>query len=116
MAKNKDTTIRIRVNTKFELDEITEGKESYNDTIMRLIKLHIIGKPPIIYFLNKVREILKRYFIYCEECDIKRAIQVHHKDTDKKNNKLENLMMVCKICHKKIHYPSLDWNRKKYRR
>lgn len=37
----------------------------------------------------------------CEECgnDIQCVLQVHHKDGNRKNNKLENLSLLCANCH-----------------
>jgi len=39
----------------------------------------------------------------CEFCGSKNQLRVHHKDRNRKNNKLENLTIVCKSCHNKIH-------------
>jgi 5-methylcytosine-specific restriction endonuclease McrA len=39
----------------------------------------------------------------CSICGIKGKLQVHHKDKDRKNNKLSNLQILCPECHRKIH-------------
>jgi hypothetical protein len=41
----------------------------------------------------------------CELCKSQRRwkLDVHHKDGDQSNNELENLMMLCKTCHGRIH-------------
>lgn len=39
----------------------------------------------------------------CSICNSKRFICIHHKDGNRKNNKLVNLQIVCKSCHEKIH-------------
>lgn len=39
----------------------------------------------------------------CEFCESTKQLRVHHKDHDRTNNKLKNLMIVCKSCHNKIH-------------
>lgn len=39
--------------------------------------------------------------IYCLQCGIidKRVLVAHHKDQNRKNNKLENLIWLCRNCH-----------------
>ena len=39
----------------------------------------------------------------CEICGSTRSIDVHHKDHDFHNNSPENLMVLCRSCHMKIH-------------
>lgn len=52
---------------------------------------------------DKYRRELKKN--YCENCGkIHRRLEVHHKDGDHANNKIDNLMTVCPSCHKKFHY------------
>lgn len=41
----------------------------------------------------------------CELCGATKSIDVHHKDGDYKNNSLDNLMIVCRSCHMKLHHP-----------
>ena len=36
------------------------------------------------------------------------VLQVHHKDRDRKNNKIENLVILCPTCHQVEHYLSND--------
>ena len=43
----------------------------------------------------------------CENCDknnTKMDLAVHHKDRNNKNNKIENLMILCQSCHVKEHF------------
>lgn len=43
----------------------------------------------------------------CEDCGynkIKDVLQVHHLDEDRRNNKLENLAVLCPTCHEERHY------------
>lgn len=35
------------------------------------------------------------------------AIEIHHKDGDHNNNKMENLIPLCRLCHMKKHYPTI---------
>ena len=39
----------------------------------------------------------------CEICGSKRNIDVHHKDKNYRNNTAENIMIVCRSCHMKLH-------------
>lgn len=39
----------------------------------------------------------------CERCGNNENLMVHHKDFNKRNNSLENLMTVCRSCHTTIH-------------
>lgn len=41
----------------------------------------------------------------CEICGSTKNIDVHHKDGDFHNNSKENLMLVCRSCHMKLHRP-----------
>lgn len=40
---------------------------------------------------------------FCEYCNSKLNLCVHHKDKNRKNNKEDNLITLCKRCHQKIH-------------
>jgi len=39
----------------------------------------------------------------CEVCGSLNQLRVHHKNQDRKDNDLNNLIIVCKSCHNKIH-------------
>lgn len=41
----------------------------------------------------------------CEICGSSISIDVHHKDGNCHNNSLDNLMVVCRSCHMKLHNP-----------
>lgn len=47
----------------------------------------------------------------CLECFYEQKytfdIEIHHKDGNHKNNKIENLIPLCRLCHMKKHYPSI---------
>ncbi len=64
------------------------------------------------YATNKARE-LKVNVKNCERCGGDEGLQVHHKDRNRKNYKLENILKVCKKCHVKIHVDAGDWGNSK---
>jgi len=48
---------------------------------------------------------LHKHGIYkCQICGSSEQLEVHHKDRNRLNNSIDNLMLVCKSCHRKIHY------------
>lgn len=44
----------------------------------------------------------------CCLCGSKEFLVVHHKDMNRKNGSLENLMLVCRSCHSKLHLLHLN--------
>ncbi len=45
----------------------------------------------------------------CNRCgysDVPAILEVHHKDRDRKNNKIENLEILCPLCHRLEHFSS----------
>ena len=39
----------------------------------------------------------------CAICSIKEGLHIHHKDQNPSNNIMANLILLCGVCHKKIH-------------
>ena len=39
----------------------------------------------------------------CKYDECPDILEVHHKDCDRSNNKLDNLAVLCPICHRKVH-------------
>ena len=62
-------------------------------------------------FYNIKEEILQRD-CRCIECDNEEDLCVHHIDYDKKNNKEENLIILCRSCHSKTNYNRNYWNKR----
>ena len=44
--------------------------------------------------------------VVCSNCGIfdKRVLTVHHKDSNRINNKIANLVWLCQNCHHLVHY------------
>ena len=56
----------------------------------------------------------KAYEFYGKKCSVcgetENQIDVHHKDKNRKNNKIENLQVLCASCHTKLHKNPLSNN------
>lgn len=59
-----------------------------------------------VFSINTYRDKALKYndhMCACCGCDEDiRILEVHHIDSDRKNNELENLIVLCPICHKKL--------------
>ncbi len=64
------------------------------------------------YAINQGRK-LKAYVKYCELCGGYKNLEVHHKDRDRRNYKVDNLLKACKKCHVGIHVKAGDWGNSK---
>ena len=52
----------------------------------------------------------------CERCDYNKyqILQVHHKNRNKQDNDLDNLLLICPNCHAEEHLLEKSWLTKKY--
>lgn len=85
-----------------EKEIIIEDKEYYYNNYSRYAKyLKYLRSPE---WKAKRKLALERDNHKCQKCKIKTAEQVHHLTYDNlENEKLEDLMSVCRECHEKIH-------------
>lgn len=89
---------------RLERQRIVSGikYKNNNDLLQSLIKGEVNSKPNRLLNLL-VDKGIKEY--KCEECGISEyngkplRLELHHKDGNRKNNKLENLEMLCPNCH-----------------
>jgi len=71
---------------------------------------------PTHYKANEISEYRLVYLrakniICCELCNydkIPQILEVHHKDRNRENNNLDNLIALCPNCHMEEHYHNLD--------
>jgi len=47
--------------------------------------------------------VLERDNYICVKCESKKRICIHHIDWDKNNNEVNNMVILCNSCHKKLH-------------
>jgi len=52
---------------------------------------------------EKKEDILRKFNSKCAICGKEEGLHIHHKDSNPKNNQLDNLIVLCGVCHKKIH-------------
>lgn len=58
-------------------------------------------------FTIGLRKIIRARDNYtCQKCNLPslRTLEVHHIDTDKHNNDPSNLISLCKVCHRDVHW------------
>lgn len=58
-------------------------------------------------FYGKREDVRERDFRQCrlcreEESNLSRKLDIHHRDGDKMNNKMTNLISLCQSCHQKV--------------
>ncbi len=53
--------------------------------------------------LNEKEMILSKFNNQCAVCIQTEGLHIHHKDHNPSNNKMENLVVLCGVCHKKTH-------------
>lgn len=46
----------------------------------------------------------------CERCGTENELEIHHRDGDRENNDPGNLELLCKPCHNREHYDTIDGN------
>ena len=102
--KRMDTTLRNLINNPKRKKEVNDRlKEIFSNNPKRAIKMMLenIGTNKIYAYQRKAYE---EYGKKCSICgQIEGQIDVHHKDKNRKNNKLENLNVLCASCHRRLH-------------
>ena len=67
-----------------------------------------IGRPKDKVKNHRARkqQLLELRGAQCERCGYarKEILQIHHEDRDRRNNALENLILLCPNCHAEEHY------------
>mgnify|MGYP001589901475 CR=1 FL=1 len=61
-------------------------------------KKHYLGRQIALRLVKKLG-ITKR----CAKCGSNNVIDIHHKDGNTSNNALNNLQILCRVCHLKAH-------------
>lgn len=102
--KRMDTTLRNLLNNPKRKKEVNDKlKEIFEKNPKRAIKIMLenIGNNKIYAYQRIAYE---EYGKLCGKCgQTNGQIDVHHKDMNKKNNKVNNLMVLCASCHATLH-------------
>ena len=89
---------------KFEKDKL-EAKRKHQK-IKQKVEKEIYGKEKLkrkIIPEDLRREIFSKYNYECAVCSNKEGLHIHHKDKNSDNNSEDNLILLCSVCHKKVH-------------
>lgn len=52
---------------------------------------------------DEKESILAQFNHECVICGAKEGLHIHHKDKNSSNNQISNLLVLCGVCHKKVH-------------
>ena len=86
---------------QFEIQRYRKDKAKYCGLICK----NKFEKPRYIDGRASYRKYLKKC---CEKCNsTKKRLEIHHKDENRKNNNINNLITLCSKCHKKYHTETL---------
>ena len=99
-----------------------EGRAKETEIQQEIVNLKSIGKRRSIReeaekrLYGKVKEnkrevisekdkeiIFNKFGNECAICSGKEGLHIHHKDHNPSNNRLDNLILLCGVCHKKVH-------------
>jgi len=55
---------------------------------------------------------VKKDVVNCEMCGCDKKLETHHKDSNKRNNNIDNLIKVCRKCHMTLdgRFKNLDYH------
>lgn len=53
--------------------------------------------------IKEKEAIFRKFDNKCAVCGEMEGLHIHHKDEDATNNRVDNLIVLCGVCHKKIH-------------
>lgn len=81
-------------NNKFKMPGVGSGGDQFGENNHRYDKGQVAYKK-LPYRLGKEK--------ICEICTSNIMIEVHHIDKNRSNNQIDNLLVVCRKCHRKIH-------------
>jgi len=56
-----------------------------------------------IISIEKREDILNKFDNKCFLCGRDEGLHIHHKDNNPQNNGSDNLVVLCGVCHKKVH-------------
>lgn len=91
---------KIKAMDIYQLDEYISKNEYF--IFSDIARFRNIGRSMLHYQLKKSRLFL-RDGKKCKICLSDVNMEIHHKDRDRNNNNEENLITLCRNCHRKLH-------------
>lgn len=109
IQKNGNRTVRVRaIKTKCSIckrEYLRRAGDKFKTNICNKCICNFNGKKSYTTGIGDyVERALNHYGKICSICKSTENIEVHHIDFDRTNNALENLQVVCKSCHRKLHW------------
>ena len=88
----------------FEKEKIAEREKKYalKEKAEREYYGAIKTKRQTLDFDTK-ETIFSKFNYKCAICNATQGLHIHHKDENSSNNQMDNLLVLCGVCHKKIH-------------
>jgi 5-methylcytosine-specific restriction endonuclease McrA len=80
-----------------------EEKRRLKQALNQYYKQHYLRKGKYSSKFKRIAKQIKNDKKYCEICSGIEGLMVHHKDIDRNNNELSNLILLCFNCHKQFH-------------
>jgi 5-methylcytosine-specific restriction endonuclease McrA len=114
LKKNNNDIQKTLNEIEEKLEEECEIAEELNNIKKRERGHYIQEKAEKLYFgkvktkrtplsKNEQESILNKFNNECAICGADEGLHIHHKDHNPKNNQISNLIVLCGVCHKKIH-------------
>lgn len=93
-----------KVTVKLEKQKIAEREHQFN--LKHKAEKEYFGKEKTKreFMDNNFKEsIFDKFNNECAICGAKEGLHIHHKDENPSNNQINNLIVLCGVCHKKVH-------------
>lgn len=97
-------TFAKKAELEYEKEKIMERERKRK--VRETVELEVYGKVKNkrqIFTNEEKCMIFDKFNNECAICGTKEGLHIHHKDQNPKNNQINNLILLCGVCHKKIH-------------
>ena len=94
----EETKLKIKIHFKGKKRPEMSGEKHYNWQGGKSFEEYSVDWAETLR-----RSIRERDNWTCRKCGKKRSVDIHHIDTNKHNNKENNLVCLCRSCHLKTH-------------
>src|SRR3989344_1275704 len=95
--------ISIGVQLEKEKKQIRETKQQMREKIEQRVYGKVQKKNRKILSEEEKDMIFNKFNNQCVTCGKTEGLHIHHKDKNPSNNIIENLSVLCGVCHKKVH-------------